>query len=75
MPSCPVCYSPLDFEPWFVDSASDEICPTCGIQFGYDDARPDLRTAIYEAWRRAFLAGDGGKVDPETVQRPWPQDG
>jgi hypothetical protein len=33
-------YAPcgLGFLPWHDDSASDEICPCCYIQFGYDDA-------------------------------------
>jgi Zn ribbon nucleic-acid-binding protein len=54
--SCPACESKLDFEPWTGDSASDEICPSCGIQFGYNDARADLREKIYGEWRKAWIA-------------------
>ncbi len=34
---CPACGFPLDFAPWKGESPADEICPSCGIQFGYDD--------------------------------------
>ena len=53
---CPVCHSDLDFEPWIGESASQEICPSCGIHFGYNDARPDLRPRIYAHWREAWIA-------------------
>jgi len=35
--------------------ASHEICPSCGIQFGYNDARADLRERIYSHWREAWV--------------------
>ena len=39
---CPVCgYPDLYDEPWTDGSPSDEICPSCGTQFGYDDAGMD----------------------------------
>ena len=56
---CPACGFPLDFEPWVNDSPLDEICPCCGIQFGYDDsAGGDLqrRSDVYEQWRRQWIA-------------------
>ncbi len=53
---CPVCDAELDFEPWRGDSASFEICPSCSIQFGYNDARPDIRSGIHSAWRKEWLA-------------------
>lgn len=54
---CPVCGYSLGFAPWKGESASDEICPGCGIQFGYNDARPDLREGVYAEWRRQWIAG------------------
>lgn len=54
---CPACgYDGLPVEPWLEDSPSDEICPSCGIQFGYDDAvdNPHDRQHIYEGWRRKW---------------------
>ena len=42
---CPACGFPLEFEPWANGSPSDEICPCCGIQFGYDDAAELARNA------------------------------
>ena len=36
--TCPACgFDGLFERPWTGDSASDEICPCCGIHFGYDD--------------------------------------
>ena len=57
---CPVCGYQLDFKPWNDVSASDEICPCCGIQFGYYDAGPDDRMQIYREWRIRWRA-QGGK--------------
>jgi hypothetical protein len=48
---CPVCGYELAFAPWSDDSPSDEICPSCGIQFGYDDAAGGsvaCRAGVYE---------------------------
>jgi hypothetical protein len=53
---CPACLHGLDFLPWDGDLASHEICPFCGIHFGYNDAHPDLREGIYSGWRQAWLA-------------------
>ena len=43
-------------------SASFEICPCCGIQYGYDDAaggkaetRPDIYAHFRESWKHAGL--------------------
>jgi len=52
--NCPVCGYVLQFIPWDGLSASDEICPSCGIQFGYDDAaggNVQAREEIYKRWR------------------------
>ena len=53
---CPVCRNELEFEPWDGNLPSDEICPFCGIQFGYDDSRQDLRERTYSDWRDAWNA-------------------
>ena len=55
---CPVCDHDLGFAPWNGDLPSDDICPFCGIQFGYNDSRPDLRQAVYAEWRREWIAND-----------------
>jgi hypothetical protein len=37
---CPVCgYPALDEPAWLDGRPSDDICPSCGTHFGYDDAR------------------------------------
>lgn len=55
---CPVCGYDLGFAPWQGFSASDEICPCCYIQFGYDDwtrGEPGKRPAIYHEWRIKWI--------------------
>jgi hypothetical protein len=35
---CPSMWIPaLSEPPWHDDTASDEVCPSCGTHFGYDD--------------------------------------
>ncbi|MDQ6927560.1 MAG: hypothetical protein M3159_02715 [Actinomycetota bacterium] len=52
---CPACRFRLAFEPWTGVLPSDEICPCCGIQFGYDDvARRD--PIFYAGWRAHWVA-------------------
>jgi hypothetical protein len=56
---CPVCGYAALFEPaWVGDSPSDEICPCCGTQFGYDDAADDAlaRTNRHARLRTAWVA-------------------
>jgi hypothetical protein len=55
---CPVCGYELDFEPWRGESPSDEICPCCFIQFGYDDSTSgnlSERVNIYLHWRNEWI--------------------
>jgi hypothetical protein len=55
---CPVCGHQLDFKPWDGGCSSHEICPGCGIHFGYDDACGGqglaARKAVYLRWRAAW---------------------
>jgi hypothetical protein len=76
---CPVCGWPDLFD--VPIAYSHEICPSCGIQFGYDDATPagkSSRTAVHEAWRERWVAegmrfsSNGGEPrgwDPEEQVR------
>lgn len=55
---CPACGYDLGFPPWKGVVPSDEICPCCGIQYGYDDAAGgdiNKRTLIYEAWKNHWI--------------------
>jgi hypothetical protein len=56
---CPVCgFSGLRQPPWSNDSASDEICRSCGTHFGYDDTaggNPAAREAIYRQRRDEWI--------------------
>ena len=55
--ACPVCFYPYLYEPPYDEYgyASDEICPCCGFQFGYDDY-PEKESA-YIKWKEKWLNG------------------
>lgn len=57
---CPVCgFGALREEAWRDGNPSDEICPSCGTQFGYDDAagaRGDSRLAAHRRLRERWIA-------------------
>jgi hypothetical protein len=57
---CPVCgYPELTAPPWDDESPSDEICPSCGTHFGYDDVAggdAGRREAVYRTRRNAWQA-------------------
>ena len=55
----------IEEPPWRGEGGSQEICPRCKIQFGYDDAAggdPVRRAAIHDEWRdRHERRHDGGE--------------
>jgi hypothetical protein len=73
---CPVCGFPGFSEPpWRDENASFDICPSCGIQYGYNDARPDSREQVHLAWRTRWLLNQQEPLDPwptieELVDKP-----
>jgi hypothetical protein len=70
---CPVCGYNLGFSPWEGPSASDEICPCCFIQFGYDDfteGDASARQGIYDDWRRLWI-DEGMKWHSKGRQPPY----
>jgi len=56
---CPVCgYPDLQRAPWRGTSAFDEVCPSCGTHFGFDDAaggkvirRRDVYVDLRARWK------------------------
>ena len=71
---CPVCGYDLGLEPWRGPSASHQICPSCGIEFGYDDVPEGgglkgTREAVYDYWRSKWI--DGGMAW-WSMSRPMP---
>ncbi|MFM8930704.1 MAG: hypothetical protein ACKOS8_02355 [Gemmataceae bacterium] len=55
---CPVCGYCLNFVPWDGELPADEMCPCCGLQFGYDDfggSSPEGRQLIYDTWRVKWI--------------------
>src|SRR5206468_2220706 len=80
--TCPVCGFSALVQParTHEGGGSQEICPSCGIQFGYDDeAGGDLsaRQMIYGEWRRRWIAGgmrwDNGRTTPPADWDPKEQ--
>lgn len=73
---CPVCAFPLEKAPWDdAGRASFEICPSCRIAFGGDDA-DDSGASIagaHRRWREQWIA-DGMPWRSTTVPMPsdWP---
>ena len=72
---CPVCGYCLDFRPWTDLSAADEMCPCCGIQFGYDDVAGGnikKRQGVYLSWRRRWIeAGMPWKSKGRKSPQNW----
>lgn len=63
---CPVCAMKFN-EPW---ENSQDICPGCGIQFGYDDAAggsEELRQRIYTEWRKVWEENSRQKLTNEQI--------
>jgi hypothetical protein len=58
---CPACEFDLGEPPCQDGSPSHEICPSCGLQFGYQDmkARGDRADAFYHGWRSCWLTHGG----------------
>lgn len=69
---CPVCgYDKLRGPPWSDDGVdpSDEICPSCGIHFGYDDVAggdAQRRDEKYAIWRAGWKARGCPWFSPNT---------
>ena len=70
---CPVCgYPDLEEQPRSDSTGgSYEICPSCGIQFGYSDEAggdKDARKELYRRWReewiKAGMTWDKGRTKP-----------
>jgi len=68
-------YDGLLEPPWTGDSGgSDEICPSCGLHFGYHDAAggdPARREAVYRTWRAAWVARGMEWWSPEGAPEGW----
>lgn len=80
--TCPVCgYNRLIKAPWTLeDGGSGEICPCCGIQFGYTDSAGGsviARHELYKDWRREWIANgmpwDKGRSVPPPGWNPVEQ--
>ncbi len=71
---CPVCGYDLGFPAWNDQGPSNEICPSCGIQFGYDDAlggRVSDRAIFYQGWRRKWAVDGKLWFSKTTPPKNW----
>ena len=70
-------FKDLGVYPWDSDLPSDEICPCCGIQFGYQDMSRGKRDEIYAEWRERWTKGgmvwDKGRSKPPKNWNPVEQ--
>jgi hypothetical protein len=67
---CPICGYPGLKEPaWGNDGKSPtfEICPCCGCEFGYEDARPEGA----KEFRKRWIATGGKWHDPTLKPKNW----
>jgi hypothetical protein len=73
-----VCGYDLGFEPWYDEisgeAASHEICPSCGIQFGYDDVfeacgNEGSREELQLRWREEWIS-TGMKWNSVGIPQP-----
>lgn len=68
---CPVCGYRMQEPPWEHGTGSQDICPSCGIQFGYHDARDDLHAQIYSERRERWIAGGMAWSSPAPPPEGW----
>jgi len=63
---CPICGYDLGFKAWYYteggEAASHEICPSCGIEFGYHDVFEacgieGTREQLQLRWRDKWISG------------------
>src|ERR1700678_2745929 len=70
---CPVCgYDNLRKPP-----RDHSICPSCGVEFGYDDAGPRPAAEIHASLRRRWVARDAKwhsrRIPPPPNWNAWVQ--
>ncbi len=66
---CRVCGYLLDFPPWGDDghTASFEICPCCGVEFGYEDSTKDSA----KKYRQAWISKGASWFEPQKQPSNW----
>ncbi len=66
---CRVCGYVNETPPWGEDgeTPSFEICPCCGVEFGYEDATPQA----VRAYRTKWLANGARWFTPELRPADW----
>jgi hypothetical protein len=84
---CPVCGYNLGFKAWYSanggENASHEICPSCDIEFGFNDVKEacgikGTREQLQHKWRENWIAkgmpwSSKGIVEPPVDWDPQAQ--
>lgn len=70
--ACRVCGRIYEGLPWGEDgkTASFEICPCCGVEFGYEDSLPES----VRGYRAIWLAGGSNWFDRKLRPQDWSLD-
>jgi len=67
---CEICgYAELEYPPWGEDgkNPSYNICPCCGVEFGYEDCTTESKLKYFNKW-----AESGYKwFKPEKKSKEW----
>jgi hypothetical protein len=75
---CPACgYPNLEEAAWDGDRPSQEVCPCCGLQFGYMDAvggRDDIRPGFWVGWGTRWFAEGMPWSSPHGPPEGWDPD-
>lgn len=74
---CSVCgfdfFKDTGLKPWDNGSPSDEICASCGFQFGFDDYDDEsgygIKDKKYKEWRKKWIR-DGMKWSTQKEYKP-----
>jgi hypothetical protein len=74
--TCPACgYLGLEGQPWTIEgAASDEICPSCGLHFGFDDAvggDESLRAPFHRGWGARWRANGARWWSSRPMPQGW----
>ncbi|HVH33324.1 MAG TPA: hypothetical protein VM847_04340 [Tahibacter sp.] len=67
--ACRVCGRIYEEPPWGADgkTAIFEICPCCGVEFGYEDSLPES----VRRYRAIWLAGGANWFEPKLRPENW----
>ena len=69
---CPICNYDLGFKAWDNGLGSQEICPSCGVQYGYSDSVGDSlekRIKLYGLWYKAWINNNKKPLSIDQIKK------